>query len=319
MARKQKPTVQTNDCDQLHISAELARQGEDTNGEIVSANLRALEPVYFTAMLEEARLFDVVDRLVAMFTRGLLPLGPGRAGAVLYHHWKGDHSRLTIDQRRTVYARAFGLPGGDANARPNHDFNDLWLRFVSIVGMYSAELQSLPPSDRSVSAEEVLVSGRDLAINLSTHGHGLAWFAARDFKPEIQQVIELLSDTELQSAFDAKDEWQVISRVAVTELGAKPNVPRAHTRAQSGVIILRWLANRRARLLRPRSANILKHEDICEGRTAASQNKKATVHPTDADLVTACEQWLGVSATQEAELKDPVAPAPQEEPRHEVA
>jgi hypothetical protein len=78
------------------------------------------------------------------------------------------------------------------------------------------------------------------------------------------------------------------------------------------VIIIRWLANRRARLLRPSSANILRHEDICEGRTAASQNKKATVYPTDSDLVTACEQWLGVTGTQEAELgeqKEPVPPA----------
>jgi hypothetical protein len=228
-----------------------------------------------------------------------------------------------------VYARAFGLPGGDASVMPNREFNDLWLRFVSIVGMYSAELQSLPPAERSVSAEEVLISGRTLAVNLSAHGHGLAWFAAQDFKAEIPQVIELLSDAELQSAFDAKDQWQVIHNVAASELGARPNVTRAHTRAQSGVIIIRWLANRRVRLLRPRSANILRHEDIVEGRTAASQNKKATVYPTDSDLVTACEQWLGVSGTQEAELKEqspleePVPPVKtpvlQEEQRDQVA
>ena len=109
------------------------------------------------------------------------------------------------------------------------------------------------------------------------------------------------------------------------ELGARPNVPRGHTRAESGVIIIRWLANRRARLLRPSSANILRHEDICEGRTAASQNKKPTVYPTDSDLVTACEQWLGVTGIQEAELneqsplEEPVPPVensvPQEEQR----
>src|SRR6266487_367048 len=99
------------------VSADPARQSEDTNGEIVSANLRALEPVYFAAMLEEARLFDVVDRLVAMFSHGMLPLGPGRAGAMLYRHWKGHHSRFTTAQRRNVYARAFGLPGGDARVR----------------------------------------------------------------------------------------------------------------------------------------------------------------------------------------------------------
>jgi hypothetical protein len=103
------------------------------------------------------------------------------------------------------------------------------------------------------------------------------------------------------------------------ELGARPNVPRAHTRAESGIIIIRWLANRRARLLRPRSANILRHEDICEGRTAASQNKKPAVYPTDSDLVTACEQWLGVTGTQEAELKEQPVPVPEEEQQDQVA
>ncbi|HTD67600.1 MAG TPA: hypothetical protein VK846_13825 [Candidatus Limnocylindria bacterium] len=301
---------------QSSINPSQAQPDGDVNAEIVPANLRALEGVYFAAMLEEARIFDVVDRLVAMFSQGLLPLGPGKAGATLYRYWKGHHNRLTAAQRHDVYARAFGLPGGEASGMFNCKFNDLWLRFVSIVGMYSAELQMLPPEERSVGPEEVLVSGRDLAINLSAHGHGLAWFAAQDFKPEIQQIIELLSDSEIQTAFQARDPWQVIQNVAAFELGARPNVQRGHTRGESGVIIIRWLANRRARLLRPRG-NILKHDDICEGRTAASQNKKATVYPTDSDLVTACEQWLGVTGTQEAEIKEQAPldePAPAEPP-----
>lgn len=311
MDNEQKSLAQKNGNDQSPESAAPAPQSEDTSGEIVSATLRALEPVYFAAMLEEARLFDVVARLITMFSHGMLPVGPGRAGAMLYRCWKGHHNRFTPGQRRNVYARAFGLPGGDADVRSNREFDNLWVGFVSIVGMYSAELQSLPPGERSVGPEEVLVSGRNLAINLSTHGHGLAWFAAADFKLEIQQVLELLSDADLQKAFGAKDPWELIRNVAAVELGARPNVPRGHTRAQSGVIILRWLANRRTRLLRPRSANILRDEVIVEGRTAASQNKKPTVYPTDADLVTACEQWLGVTGTEEAELQPP---CPMEKP-----
>jgi hypothetical protein len=210
-----------------------------------------------------------------------------------------------------VFARAFGWPGGDESVTANRKFNDLWLRFVSIVGMYSAELQVLPEAERTVGPEEVLVSGRLLAINLTAHGHGLAWFAVQDLKPEILQMIEVLSDPEILAAFEAKSPWQVVTKVAASELGARPNVARGHKRGESGMIIIRWLANRRSRLLRPRSANILRHEDICEGRTAASQNKKATVYPTDSDLVTACEEWLAVTGTQEAEIKDQT---PQEEP-----
>lgn len=329
MERSQKSLQRGNSSGQSPASADPAQQSEDKNVELVSANLRALEPIYFTAMLEEAGLFRVVDQLGAMFSRGMLPLGPGRAGAMLYQKWKCNLGRLTTGQRRTVYARVFGIPNGDAEVTLNSEFNNLWLRFVSMVGMYSAELQSLPPEERSVSPEEVLLSGRALAINLSNYGDGLAWFAAPDFKSEIKQVIDLLSDAELLIAFGAKSPWEVIHNVAASELGVTRNVPRAHTRAQGGVIIIRWLSNRRARLLRPRSEDILRHEDIVEGRTAASLNKKATVYPTDFDLVTACERWLGVSGTQEAELKEQSAPeepvppvktqVPQEEQQEQVA
>ena len=304
MATKTKHKSSLNDIDnaEFAIGGPALSQGDDASGEIVAANLRALQPVYFAAILEEARGFDVVDRLVSMFASGMLPLGPERTGAMLYKYWKGDYRRLTKEQRRTVYARAFGIPGGEAGVMANREFNDLWMRFVSIVGMYSAELQSMPPEERSVSEEELLISGRDLAINLSMYGDGLAWFAASDFKAEVQQAMELLSSAELQIAFGAKTSWDVIYNVAASELGASLNVSRAHVRAQSGAIIIRWLANRRARLLKPRSAKILKQDDLCEERTAASQNKNPTLYPTDFDLVKACEQWLGVTGTQEAEL-----------------
>src|SRR5881396_3382166 len=94
MDRNQVSSVQESGSGQSPVSAHPARQSENTNVNIISANLRALETVYFAAMLEEARLFDVVNRLVTMFSHRLLPLGPGRAGAMLYRHWKSHHSQL---------------------------------------------------------------------------------------------------------------------------------------------------------------------------------------------------------------------------------
>lgn len=317
---RNKTSTPNTDDDQFVVGVSPTSPNEDANGDIVAANLRALQPIYFAAILEEARGFDVVERLVTLFASGMLPLGHERTGAMLYKYWKGDYKRLTPEQRRTVYARAFGMSGGDAGVMANREFNDLWLRFASIVGMYSAELQAMAPEERSVSADEVLASGRELAINLSMYGDGLAWFAAADFKAEGQQAMDLLSSAELQIAFGAKTPWEVIYNVAASELGAALNVSRAHVRAESGMIIIRWLANRRARLLKPRSANILKHEDICEERTASSQNRNPTLYPTDFDLVTACEQWLGVTGMQEAELKKPQpiqsAPTPVTEQEH---
>jgi hypothetical protein len=286
---------------------------QSSSTEIIPATIRALETVYLAAMLEEVSLFDVVDRLVALFGQGALSLGPGRAGAILYRYWRKSCDRLTAAERNAVYAKAFGLPCDDAEVKANAKFNDLWVQFVSIVGMYSAELQVLPPSERSVGPAEILTIGRDLAINLSAHGRGLAWFAAHDLKPEIPQIIDLLSDPELQAVFGASDPWHLVGQVALSEFGVRPNVLRGRMRGESGVIIIRWLSNRRTRLLRPRTANILRDEDICENRTAASLNKRVAVYPTDSDLVTSCEQWLAVTGTQEVLLKEGVeaeAPPP---------
>ncbi len=302
MSPEPKTLVNTDGRGRLAILPEPERLDEMAGPGIIPANLHALEAVYLAAMLEEARVFDVVDRLAAMFSRGSLPLGPGPAGASLYRYWKGEHDRLTAAQRHNVYARAFGWPGGDPGVVPNRQFNDLWVRFASIAGMYASELRMLPPAGRSVSPVDVLVSGRLLALNLSAHGQGLAWFAAQGLKSEAQRILKLLSDPEIQNAFESEDPWQVVEKVAASELGARPNVSRGHTRGQCGRIIIRWLANRRARLLRTRAANILRHEDICEGRTATSRHRKPTLYPTDFDLVTACENWLAVTGTQEAQL-----------------
>lgn len=281
---------------------DIPRPGEHANELIVPANLRALQTLYFAAMLEEARLFDVVDRLVAMSSQGLIPVGSGKAGALLYRYWRTSDGRMTTFQRQTVYARAFGIPGGDAEVIPNIGFQDHLVKFVSSLGLYVAQVQSLPPSEWSVSPEEVRRSGRDLAVNLSAHGHGLAWFAAQELKEEIEEIMQLISEPEIQSAFGAHDPWQLIQRVAEAELGVQPNISRARTRAESGAIIIRWLASRRTRLLKPRGTKILKEDDVRDKRTAESEGKNPSIYPTDYDVVHACEQWLAVTGTEEAQI-----------------
>src|ERR1051325_7780471 len=99
MARKQKSSLPVSDTGDSSINT-LAAENDEANADIVAANLRALQPIYFAAILEEARAFDVVERLVSMFANGMLPLGPERTGAMLYKYWKGDSKRLTTEQRR---------------------------------------------------------------------------------------------------------------------------------------------------------------------------------------------------------------------------
>ena len=274
--------------------------GEKGDTPIVPADIRALEPLYFAVMLEEAGLFRVVERIVTLFSQGLLPLSTGPAAEILYRCWKPCHNRLTAVQRHTAYALAFGLPCADEEVVSNREFNDLWLRFLPTLGMYAAEMQ-LPAAERSVTQEEVRRSGRELAVNLLNHGRGITACAAHDLKQEVHKLMRLLAAPEIASAFGGGDAWQVIERVAVSEESRKPNVKRSRTRAESGRIIIRWLANHAKALLRPAPARILRDDDIRQRRSAASEDRKRS-HPTDYDLVQACEQWLVVTGTQEALL-----------------
>jgi hypothetical protein len=251
-------------------------------------------------MLEEARVFEVVDRLAAMFSTGLLPLSSGPAASALYGFWKSHTTHLTSAQRHTVYARAFGFPGGEPGVLLNREFDELWLRFLGTLGMYCAELQALPASSRSVSGEEVRRSGLALAANLSRHGTGLTAFAAADLKQDLAHILEILADAEVQKAFGVADEWQLVECLAADASARRPNIQRSRIRAENGPIIIRWLANHRNLLARP-GAKILRESQLRERRTAASPEKRQN-NPTDYDLVTACDRWLSVTGTQEAVL-----------------
>jgi hypothetical protein len=268
----------------------------------IAANLRTMETLYLAAMLEEARVFVVVDRLAAMFSTGLVPLSSGPAAGALYRFWKSHSTQLTTAQRHTVYARAFGLPGGEPGVLPNREFDDLWLRFLGTLGMYSAELQALPATARSVTTEEVRRAGWALAVNLSRHGTGLSAFAATDLKEDLALILEILSDAEVQKAFGAGDRWQLVECLAADASARRPNIHRSRIRAENGPIIIRWLANHRNLLARP-GAKILRESQIRERRVAVSYERRQN-NPTDFDLVNACERWLSVTGTQDAVLSN---------------
>src|SRR4029079_7062237 len=61
---------------------------DEVNVDIIVDNLHAMQAIYFSAMLEELRLFQVADKLVALFNQGVLPLGKGRSGDLLFDYWR---------------------------------------------------------------------------------------------------------------------------------------------------------------------------------------------------------------------------------------
>src|SRR5688572_13022638 len=269
-----------------------------------------------SAMLEELKAFQVVDRLVEMSQNGTLPIGRGEAGEMLYKYWKETPNRMSEAERLNFYAITIGTTGGDANGRTNREFNDLWMRFVSSVSSLVRQNQVAKLLQQNIPAaigqQQVRKAARDLALNLSSHGYGMALYAAIELQAEINKIIALLGHKDITSAFGARDMWQVIDQVAVLELGGAKNTAHYATLATCGAIITAWLANNVKKFNRPTTEPVIDLIEVTSNnpRTAG---KKTTEDPSDYDLVNACELWLADTATSDDRIEQ-IAREPRESP-----
>lgn len=270
-----------------------------SNFEIISGNIFALQPAYFCSMLEELKVFQVVEKLVELFQNGILPVVRGDAGNLLFAYWKNAALRVSEAERRSFYARSLGFPGGDADS-PNRDFKDLFMRFISAVSSFVRQntvdnlLRSNIPG--AISQQQVRKTARDLATNISAHGYGIAYPMATELQKEINDVMTILKNGEIQDAYGAKDMWQLVDQVAGLELGGAKNSVKYRTMASSGATVFAWLANKSRMLASTSYVPIL---DVAQLQNAPSYSTKPTTNPSDFDLVGACDQWLAVTGTQE--------------------
>lgn len=275
--------------------------------EIIADNIRATQVIYFAAMLEELKVFQVVDRLTQLFQMGLLTVNRRSTGGNLYKYFKEAPLRLSEIDRRNLYARTIGVPGGSDGAVVNRGFNDLWLRFISRI----AGLKREAPIDMVIGEANELAlrrAARELAQNLSLHGAGMAFYAAVDLQKEINFATKLLSDPEITSAYGAHDMWQVVDQVATIDLGGTADSHRYRTMAITGATIISWLAASVAKLQRNTRLPLVRIRRSAGTRPAKDELGKIGTKPTDADLVNSCEQWLSVSGLTDEQLSGFSAP-----------
>jgi hypothetical protein len=170
---------------------------------------------------------------------------------------------------------------------PNREFSDVWIRFLSAVSLGSRE-EGITVR-RAVVGQQELKSGRDLAVNLSLHGYGMAHFAAVELQKLIRTVKQMLSAPDVLAAFGVKDCWQLTERMSTLYLGGSVNSVRQRTMAQAGANIINWLAD----------------------NGAALSNKSSGNPPhKDTELVSQVESWLAVTGTNDdvvERFSEPVA------------
>lgn len=303
-----------NGDDSIDIGIDLPDLEDVFDQNIVAENVRAMGPMIVSAMFDELNVFRVIDHIVNAFQAGTLPIGPGNAGKMLYRYWRDAPNRISEQERKNFAAITLGIPGGDPNGMINREFNDLWLRFVSSVSSFirQNEVDALLRASVAspISNQQVRKAARDLAGNLSLHGYGMAHYAARELQAQIKFMIELLGDKEILGSYAARDMWQVVDQVATYELGGAKTSSRYRTLATCGTIITAWLANNVQRINRA-TGPLIDIDQVRNPDVAATH--RATVNPSDYDLVNACELWLADTATSDSRIEEMSQPreAPQ--------
>ncbi len=279
--------------------------------EIVADNIRATQVLYTAAMLEELKVFQVVDRLTQLFQHGLLTVNRRSTGSSLYKYFKEAPLRLSEADRRNLYASAVGAPGGVEGVVVNREFDDLWLRFVSRVASLNRQ-NAVETSDSENKELALRRAARDLAQNLSLHGAGMAHYAAVDIQQQIIFAVKLLSDSEITSAYGTRDMWQVVDQVATIDLGGAANTHSYRTMAIAGATIISWLAANAAKLQNKSTRfPLIKIRKPTAPRPRQSERLKVATRPSDADLVNACEQWLSVSGLSDEQIDNFARPRPE--------
>jgi hypothetical protein len=281
------------------IDINLPSLDEDTTADILVDNVTALAAVYFAAQLEELKFFATADKVMEHFITGMLPLSRGAGGEAIYEYMKDTPNRMTEVERRSLYARAFGFAQGSVDEPlPNREFQDSWIRFLSAESQF---VRLFGPSFNSnkvlmqgpiIPIEQVFKSAKDLAVNLSLHGYGIAHFAAVELQQLVRDVKAMLSFDDVLKAYGVLDQPQLVERVSSLYLGGSVNGVQKRTMATAGANIIQWLA---------RYAPALSGSDS-GGLAKLIFTPKDPTDPID-NIANNVERWLAVTGTVDAAVE----------------
>jgi hypothetical protein len=212
------------------IAIDLPNLDDNVAADIIKDNVLAVSALYFAAQLEELKFFAVAEKVAEQFESGVIPMSRGAGGEAIYRFMREATDRFTEAERRGIYARGFGFAQGSVDEpMPNREFADLWIRFLSAVSVFTRE--ETATIRKALTAQQVFKNARDLAVNVSLHGYGIA-------------------------AYGVNDVWQLVERVSGLYLGGSVNSVRQRTLAQAGAEIIQWLAKKQHVLANPSAVGI---------------------------------------------------------------
>ena len=278
-----------------------------SNQEIEPPNVQCVAMIGAACEIEQTGAFDVVDKMVELFTQGMLPVRDDSGGRALNRYYWQAETRLDAATRAGLYARALGRGDtGNTDAQPNLQFEQLMMRFVSALVRYDSTLQvsnvvTTDGRDRLGSSEQVRKAAQDFAANASLFGWGFTVFAARKLSQHIDCVFDVLGQETLQRAYGVTGPWQLVERVSAVELGSTPSIVQHRTRAQAIKDLLDLLAVYSTEL--SRSGGVKRFLPNIDDLRGANQVTSSTVSVDDYErLVSAANNLLAVGGVTDDEI-----------------
>ena len=197
-----------------------------TDDEIREDDVRAAGVLYAAATLESLKIIELAERLNELNQNKLLNIGAGEASNLLHHFWDAAYKRMPPKRRVAHLARVVGTPAAADGAESNDDFAGLMAQLVAAIV--------------DGPADAIEPAAAELHANLVEHTDETTTKAAVELRATFTELVDVLSDLELRTAYHADDMWELIDNVQ-TEWGGGPDVLHTRTLATSGATILRAL------------------------------------------------------------------------------
>jgi hypothetical protein len=210
------------------------------DGGVEPAQLLGVPPLLWAREVEATGLVEFFDALASGTARLAIVLPIGDVARQLMEYWRARDDRLGVAERRAVYSLVFGGPGSPT---PNDAFPELFARLVAALSEL-ARLSAL--QQPGVWQTRVSSVAYELAVNLSSRATGIVAFATRDAVAQISSALKILATPELSNALGGGGPWAILRRFGPDVLG-RPLRPERHVaRAEAGLAILGWIAQRGA-------------------------------------------------------------------------
>jgi hypothetical protein len=221
---------------------------------ITTQALRTMAAMILQSELEQACVIAVVELIAEARLR--LDIASSTAIRGLEDFALRSRDSYNRTQREAIFARVFGTGGGAMSGRGanvNNDFQQLFGAFCYALSSYGTSLSWGRPLSPSAEAP-LRQAATAVVLNLAPRQFGNTLVAGRMIGDQLHRAVDILSDTGIQTYFQARGMWDTIRKI----LGQQtPDLGRLITRGQSGLRLLNWLAGVMDNLNDPRASRPL--------------------------------------------------------------